>query len=987
MKPYKVIWVLILCVFCPGSLYAQQLLYKNYDRSDGLPSDYVFSIYQDTKGYMWFGTERGLARYNGRDITYFSKENGLPDNFIYSLYESTDGCIWIGTQSHLATCYKDGDINHLSFGNETLSVLSSIIEDKYGRIYYKFPNGIAIYHKGETAFYELGQLAYKESNFSILTDGRIFFAKLDSLYTILPTNDLDLVYQPLLCTNCKYNASFIYSNIVGAGHRYFFTEVNRLSEVEIHGDKMAVIISTEVPRIMHIDVIINNSGAIAIVGTRSNGRFIYNNEILSPIITGENSRSQLTTAIFVDYENNLWTSFFGEGIEKITDWSPKVYNKKSGFTDDNIWRLSQWNGSVYTASLSGIHKVENSIVEHLSFIDASSVRGIQFSEDYIYYADIFNVYRIPTSSFLNGKVQKELIIQHEDGINDLLMDDNGILWVAGPGSVIIRYDEKSNEINYISEQSGSITSIEEISKSYNNVWLLTFQEGAVRYDSELNNRHFTTADGLPSNNVKSVFEDEIHIYFATDRGMAIYDKQMEDEIRYVDDLSGQIITGIFPAEGHVPEEMSLWVLTPSHLYQLTGNGLSNPRSMTFLQKSGASINRVIISENGRELLMATTKGLIKYSLINSQFTRVPPKVNLESIAINGNVVPPSLASEFKIRSSSVNLDFEFSGLSFIDENAVRYQQKLSGIDADWSELHPGRNIRYANVPSGTYTFQVRAHNSDETFSIQPATVTFTIDTPLWKTTWARLLYVILFVTVLLFVIRKKIKKINQDIAIKNEQRQFETIQKITATIAHDIKNSVFSLLLLSKNLEKRFEDEDFRKDAIETLENTTNHLNNLMQKLQESKPSWDIVRSKSSISETIQSVVNRLRHETQHNIHIVFEPKPELQWLHDSAAIERILENLIKNAIEAITGTGIIQVRLKKVQGILILEVEDNGSGFSENFYNEKLFKPFQTTKSQGLGLGLFTVKELVKAHNGKLKVKRKPEKGTIFIIEFEEDY
>lgn len=979
----------ILFLFLGGiatEVMAQQMLFKSYGRADGLPSDYVFTIYQDSKGYMWFGTERGAARYDGRGFIHLNKENGLPDNFIYAIFEDSDGCLWIGTHSGKAACYRNGQLNLFQFDEAHVQPLSSIIEDHYGRVYFKFSHGVGVFHNGMKKFFHLPDLTNKESQMTALPDGRIFLSSINTMYLINPTNNLELELSPLTCTNCP-SAIYPgrYPNFLVTEGGYYLATFNDLYKVSIDGDRFTIQESVQIPGIMYLEAIESDNGTRLILGTRSNGRFTYKDGSLRQIITSENSRSQMTTAMLVDYENNLWTGFFGEGVEKIPDWAPLVYDQRSGLQDNAVWRFVQWNSSIYTSSLSGIHAIRENEVHWLNLPGIGSVRGIQFSDKYMYFADIFNLYRIPISNLMQGDFSWERIMEVSEGINDLLIDTNGILWVATAINKVFRFDEQSLEHHYFLPEIDGISSVEELAKSDYGVWLLTFQEGALRYDHAFSLRHFEVRDGLPSNNVLSVYEDSLRIYFATDKGMAIYDKARPLGMELVAGLEDEAIHGIFPARNHHPENPHLWVVTGKHLYEFENGGVSNPRSMAFMKPRYASINRMQLAGTGDALLIATNNGLIRYDLHDHQHVRVSPRVNLESIAFNGNSVLPGEAANYRIRSSSVTLDFSFSGLSFIDEAAIMYRHKLSGIEGDWSPPQAASTVRYVNVPDGRYTFQVKAINADGTESEHIASLAFLIGTPVWKTAWFRLLVFVFLMIGMVMLINMRIAAINRRMIARNEQKQFEAVQRITASIAHDIKNSVFSLNFLSKNLEKRFENETFRRDAIDTLENTTTHLNKLMLKLQESKHSFEISPTEPDINLTIQKTVARCAMNVRKGINIKYGPCPEITWMHDPSAIGRILENLINNAVDAIEGDGNVSVRLLRPgKDIIRIEVEDDGAGISEEYLREKLFKPFQTTKSRGLGLGLFTVFELVKAHKGKITAHRLQGKGTLFTLDFE---
>lgn len=119
-----------------------------------------------------------------------------------------------------------------------------------------------------------------------------------------------------------------------------------------------------------------------------------------------------------------------------------------------------------------------------------------------------------------------------------------------------------------------------------------------------------------------------------------------------------------------------------------------------------------------------------------------------------------------------------------------------------------------------------------------------------------------------------------------------------------------------------------------------------------------------------------------------YKPKPVLNIIDanlnaqaDSARLERVLGHLIQNAIEAAPKDGFVEVRLKQQAEWMIIEIEDNGYGMSEQFIHEKLFAPFESTKTAGMGIGVFESKEYVESIGGRLQVSSQEAKGTTFSV------
>lgn len=210
-----------------------------------------------------------------------------------------------------------------------------------------------------------------------------------------------------------------------------------------------------------------------------------------------------------------------------------------------------------------------------------------------------------------------------------------------------------------------------------------------------------------------------------------------------------------------------------------------------------------------------------------------------------------------------------------------------------------------------------------------------------------------------------------------ESRQFDTFNKLTAFIMHDLKNLIAQQALVVENAAKHKENPDFVEDAIKTIENSVNRMSNLLRKLQHNGPSE--VRS-LNLQKTLMEVIKKC-----HDI----KPTPSLRFEADDIRINAdpdylamTLANIIKNAQEATDNNGFVDVTLCKNEDKAIIIIEDNGTGMDEDFIRNRLFKPFDTTKSgKGMGIGVYQTQEFISSLNGSISVESIPGQGTTFTI------
>ncbi|BAN35124.1 periplasmic sensor signal transduction histidine kinase [Sulfuricella denitrificans skB26] len=216
-------------------------------------------------------------------------------------------------------------------------------------------------------------------------------------------------------------------------------------------------------------------------------------------------------------------------------------------------------------------------------------------------------------------------------------------------------------------------------------------------------------------------------------------------------------------------------------------------------------------------------------------------------------------------------------------------------------------------------------------------------------------------------------------------RQFASFNRMSTFVVHDLKNLVTQLALLLSNADAHKSKPEFQKDMVETLEHSVNKMTGLLEKINECSLK---LRSGEPMNEEHTSLpMDKL---LQHAVvaHSASKPKPALEILDGTLEVhanwtrlERVIGHLIQNAIEATPKDGQVLVRLSRQEDTAIIEVKDTGHGMSEEFIRERLFKPFDSTKAAGMGIGVFEIREYVRELEGQLEVASQPSNGTTFRV------
>jgi putative PEP-CTERM system histidine kinase len=210
-------------------------------------------------------------------------------------------------------------------------------------------------------------------------------------------------------------------------------------------------------------------------------------------------------------------------------------------------------------------------------------------------------------------------------------------------------------------------------------------------------------------------------------------------------------------------------------------------------------------------------------------------------------------------------------------------------------------------------------------------------------------------------------------------KEMEAFQTVSSFFIHDFKNLASRLSLTMQNLSVHFDDPAFRSDALRVISQSVERINAMCSGLSLLKKGLEVKRTEADLNELVTAIVADLNGSIKASLVQDLHPVPTLPM--DVEEIQKVLVNLLLNANEAVGGRGEIQVTTEQRNGWAVLSVSDNGCGMSEEFIARSLFQPFQTTKKQGLGIGLFHSKKIVEAHQGRIEVESEKGKGTTFSV------
>jgi signal transduction histidine kinase len=230
------------------------------------------------------------------------------------------------------------------------------------------------------------------------------------------------------------------------------------------------------------------------------------------------------------------------------------------------------------------------------------------------------------------------------------------------------------------------------------------------------------------------------------------------------------------------------------------------------------------------------------------------------------------------------------------------------------------------------------------------------------------------------------ERMRNQYAREAEARQFESFFRLSAMLTHDLKNSIEALSLIVSNMERHFHNEQFRVDAMRSLTSATNKLRALVARL--SRPVTSLsgehkLPRRTNIAPVLQRAVKETAEPAANRHSLEIKLPSELFAVVDIDRIHEVFENLILNALEAMTEKrGTLTIAAEKTpKGQAVITISDTGCGMSKTFLQENLFRPFRTTKNAGVGLGLYTCHEVISASGGTIEVDSAEGVGTTFRV------
>lgn len=945
---------------------------------DGLPSNAVSDIYQDQKGFMWFSTNNGLARYDGNQMKVYLQDSAYAsssDRRVKRITEDKDfKYMWIYTASETFYCL-DMTTGHL---------VDYLSEAKGWRAQERPLHFTQSKLQENGLFYMWGPkdggliVDYRDGNFKV----KHLSAK--EMEAILPKlQDVKMADKQLVQKWKVPNGRVLTDN---KGGKWIYNNAGILRKVV--GDSLITLrlLPNETNYIDYerFNIVEDNHGLVWI-STYGKGLFVFNHDLNQGqhFVANEKGESPIASnyllCITADRRDGVWVSAEYGGVSHLQVMDKGVVrifpNGRENLDLSNVVRMvkKQRDGSVMVGTRDGcLYHYSADMAQMLvkSHFDSNIYSVVEMPQGRMWIGTRGKgIYGIPGLDFKNKKVFC------------LKPDDRGRMWIGtfGEGlSVAIPRGEGYEVRTFFADSVG-----------LNEVRCLAIDRKGMLWGG--------TSGGL--------FCVDPTRFAADGKGLRVYKRGSEIHDMLVDRQGRLWLT--VPGEGLVcmqdgnfrildasqglinnmvqsvveTEDGNLWVSTQRGVscWKAKDNSFDNYLFSRVMMGNVYNENSAVCLDDGRVLL----GGNYGLTIINP--SRISHVKGQTSVVFTSHPYSDEMTLSYEERSPKIN----FSTLDYSDVNNVKYTYWLEGYDSSWSVPSPTPWVNYQNLPFGSYRLHVKASYSDGIWG-KESVLDISVEPPFYLSVWAWVFYA-LFLTVVIVMVVKSIREKNiLKGKIKFEQ-EFTRYKLVFFTnIAHEFRTPL-TLIQGSLEKEKRIMKTNHwqleLEKTVRTMDKSVQRMLRLIDQLLEFRK-MQAGKLKLSLQETdvvmfVQGICKMFDDAAESKqIDFKFESQlPAYLMYLDQQKMDKVVFNLLSNAFKYTHAKGTISVSLSFTD-VMTIRVADTGVGIPQE-KREQLFSRFMQSSYTGesFGIGLHLTHELVRTHHGEITYQENEGGGSVFVV------
>ncbi len=720
---------------------------------EGLPQEDVTTIFQDSKGYLWFGTLSGIVRYNGRTMEQINTNNGLIQNSTNYITEDKQGNLYVATEKGISCIHPDGKIVNSSsdFGIKKIFIDRAnnkwLISDK--GLFKLMDNKI----RRVSEMIDVRQTGSISDMCQDTASKHYFISSKQGLYLVEDNQS----------SNKRIFLGEVYAVFVDKQNRLWFS-----TPVGLFSITVADLLKGKKPKILNQQLKMPKTPINGISQSQSGSIWLKNSTHLYQIISpqqpaiqyssGDDLMNNFILSYTEDSEGNLWIGYSG-GLQRIIN-NKNIRNLFPEELNSSIASvLHDPLGNVWVSSNKWVYRYD---VKTSKLQNISKMMGLKLGSGLLKLLPDNNILLLHDEGIfeINPKTL-QIVYNHKlalKGISDAFYSSKGELFVWSKSLGLVYYFKNYKSLYKIlkNENTLNLGGLTEHQRQIVGVNSNTL----VRFDGT----QFVLQKKFPYalSAIRSIDND---LWIGGAKGLMLLH---QDSLKLTPLGKNLIVKAIIPSRNR----NHLWIGTNFGVYYF--NKESRQIVFKITAKDGLSGNEVV--QNGLYLdtkgllWIATYHGLSNFNLRGSIEAKTAPKCYLETVKVNDKSIDFSKQNEFKYNQN--NLTFELSGLFYSDEKSVVYEHYLRNENSSPNYFRSNKEhlVYFNNLSPGHYTFIYRAKGKDGIWSYSSA-YSFSISKPFWQT-WIFRIGAFFFIIFLFYLFYKiNVRRIEQ------QKRQLEKTVK------------------------------------------------------------------------------------------------------------------------------------------------------------------------------------------------------------------
>lgn len=1018
---YRLLILFAITLSTPYASAQSSLSLRTITMDDGLPSNTVRNIVQDRYGFMWFGTDNGLCRYDGISVQTFHIQPLGTDQYISSLL-AHDETIYAGTVQGVF-CLQLGSMDITRLPIDISTTVNHLTIDHEGQLWVStMGQGAWRYNLTTKAsrHYDIGAVA----QIMVDNDNQLWAV---SNWSATPISRLNRLHDRF--ETVKYNYSGNYNALsmlqTHDGRLWLGSWEQGLLNITDNGDIHAVS-GTGSVSCQHIHSLYewqaDGKGATAtesvICVASDDGLLSYNSKSGSwqRMLKEQGVNVRFAYAVTSDHEGGLWIGTFYGGViylspvgrrfDTLSDKGGSAGNIIARFCEDHkgrIWIASDDGGLTCYAP----HLQQFNGYPHSDVLSKLNVHALALRDDNLWigtYSAGLYVLNLTT-----GSLRHYIMTDSENSLDDFSVysiyhDSNGNTWVTTMKG-LNRYNAKDDLFQRIATLGALTIDIAEDGKG--RLWLATQGGGLWQYNPTTGKlRQLTHSDkdshSIADDQVNALhMDDSGRLWVGTASGLCRLDNTDGSSFTQIDlNVPNQHIKGIIESGG------VLWLTTERGIVryepQQQGGSVQRFTRLDGLLSEYFQPAAALKASDGR-IYIGSTGGVNMFYPYHIKANSILPPIYITGLQFfnqqqtTDTTIAPTKKISLHYDEARI-ISLAFASLSYCSPAENQYEYMMDGFDRDWNRTS-GANAKatYTNLPAGTYTFRVRATNNDGVWSSDEATLTIVVKPPFWWSWWAKVLYLLVIIGAIWYYIHTKLKRAEQkhqlELQRMNELKEKENREarlSFFTMVAHEIRTPISLIIGPLEKLKNTIDDKQ-----LDIIDRNAHRLLELVNQLLDFRK----VEQHSLVMHFASHNINELLHSVSERFEPTFEqggkqfttvyPPERFTAIIDREGITKVISNLLTNANKFAKSRVELRCTANADDNQFVIEVADDGIGIQPED-QERIFEPFfqsqnksgvNTHHQPGTGIGLSIVKRIVDMHQGTISLQSAVGQGATFTI------